>query len=104
MTKKKLPQLPASLLAGTSGIIPQQAEPAERKEIGLPGSKREEMERKMQALRMQHAFQALHFIATDTSEPEDKRIAAAQELAMAMNRHFDVLIWALRVAGGARKP
>lgn len=102
---KKLPSLPASLLAGTTGITSNEVPPpAERKQIGLPGSKREEMERKMQALRMQHAFQELHFVATDISEPEDKRIAAAQQLAMGMNRHFETIIWALRVAGGARKP
>lgn len=94
--KEPLPMTPAALLSGMPA--------APREELGLPGAKRQEMDRKMQALRLQQAMQALHFTACDLSEDTDKRIAAAHELAKAMNRHFETIIWALRVAGGARKP
>jgi hypothetical protein len=108
MTRKKKPELPktpAALLGGTSGIIPQGADPVPpRDEIGLPGNKRKEMDRQMQALRLQQAMQALHFTACDQGEETEKRIVAARELAEAMNRHFETIIWALRVAGGARRP
>lgn len=103
--KSALPKTPAALLGGTSGIIPQGADPiTSREELGTPGGKRQEMERRMQALRLQQAMQALHFTACDVSEPTDKRITAAHELANTMNRHFETIIWALRVAGGARRP
>lgn len=100
----KLPQLPASLLAGTSGITPQQEAPKVRPPLGMPGNKQTEMGRKMQSLRMQQTMQTLHFIACDPGEAEEDRVNAAHELAMLMNRHFDTLIWALRVAGGAARP
>lgn len=105
MNDKKLPMTPASLLQSSSGIIPKmEQEAVPREELGLPGKKREERERRMAALRLQQAMQALHFTACDVAEDEEKRLVAAKELAMAMNRHFETIIWALRIAGGARKP
>jgi len=100
----ELPKIPASLLSGTSGVIPQAQEPKVRKLLGDTGNKRTETARKMQALRLQATMQALHFTACDTGAEHDTRIEAATQLAMSMNTHFELVIWALRVAGGAARP
>lgn len=101
---KKLPITPASLLSGSAGIQSSAPEQKPRPVLGAPGSKARETERKMQALRLQAAMQKLHFDACDTSLPEDERVISARTLAMTMNEHFETIVWALRVAGGARRP
>ena len=58
----------------------------------------------MQALRLSKALSDLHFQAGDRGAPEEEGIAAAQALAVTCLKHFDLIVWALRVAGGARKP
>lgn len=101
----RLPSTPAFLLSGSSGIIPQGEESSTKHgSLGLPGNRRTEASRKVQSIRMQQTMQQLHFIACDVAEEQNVRLGAAQELAMMMNRHFETIIWALRVAGGARKP
>ena len=62
------------------------------------------MQQKMQALRLSAALQDLHDKAHDRSLPEADGVAAAQAMAMSMLKHFDLIVYALRVAGGARRP
>lgn len=73
-------------------------------DLGPDAPKNQQLARKMQCMRMQEALSSLHTISGDTGRPEDERTAAAQQLAMAMLTHFDLIVWALRVAGGARRP
>lgn len=62
------------------------------------------LQQKMAALRLQKVMSELHTTAQDRGKPEDEGVAAAQELGRVTLAHFDLIIWALRVAGGARRP
>jgi predicted hydrolase (HD superfamily) len=62
------------------------------------------MEQKMAVLRLSVVLQRLHDTATDIGESDDNRFDAAQQLAMTLNTHFDLIITGLRQAGGARRP
>lgn len=73
-------------------------------DLGPDAPKREQLARKMQCMRMQEVLVSLHTISGDVSRPDDERTAAAQQLAGAMLSHFELIVWALRVAGGARRP
>lgn len=61
-------------------------------------------QKKMQAIRLAKVLSDLHEAAQDRGRSEAEGVANAQQLAMAMLRHFDVIVWALRTAGGARNP
>lgn len=61
-------------------------------------------DRKMALLCLSRDLQDLHDTAMDPSMDEPERIDAARRLAMAMNRHFDLIMTGLRMAGGARRP
>ena len=62
------------------------------------------LERKMAILRLSAVLQNLHDTASDVGLPEDERLIAAQQLAITLNTHFDLIITGLRQAGGARRP
>lgn len=61
-------------------------------------------EKKMAALRLSNVMASLHETAQDRGRPEEEGLAAAQQLGQTTLRHFDLIIWALRVAGGAARP
>ena len=62
------------------------------------------MDKKMAVLRLSKVLSDLHDTASDKGLPEDDRIAAARQLAVTMNTHFDLIVMGLRQAGGARRP
>lgn len=61
-------------------------------------------QKKMAALRLAKVMQDLHDTAHDRSLPEDEGAQAATELATTVLRHFDLIVWGMRKAGGARNP
>lgn len=61
-------------------------------------------EKKMHAMRLSQVLQELHMTAHDGSIGEEEGKIAAATMAMTMLKNFELLVWALRSAGGAAKP
>ena len=61
-------------------------------------------EQKMHAMRLSTVLQQLHDEAHDAGNDEEAGKLAAATMAMTILRNFELVVWALRVAGGARQP
>lgn len=61
-------------------------------------------EKKMHAMRLSQVLMELH--DTSHGSPGDEEIGkmAAATMAMTVLKNFELIVWALRVAGGARQP
>lgn len=64
--------------------------------------KTSKMERKMQALRLAVSLERLHAKAHDKTCPEEEAVQAAIALGQICLNNFDVIVAALRVAGGGK--
>lgn len=72
-------------------------------DLGPEAPKSDRQARKMQCLRMREVLTELHAISGSEAVSVEDRTAAAQQLARAMMLHFELITYALGIAGGTRK-